>query len=460
MGSGMEVNPDSVLPPARLGGCCFVAPDPALLPQLEAARAAVLKSAGLAFTGRLAERVEPGLNDGLVRPPAGSRPGLAFKAAVAEAGARQPLRGPLQVAVVLVDFSDRPMTRSKAEFEALFFAHGPNRKSVATYYADVSHDLVSISGTVVGPYRMPRTLAYYADGAKGKTAKVKEMALHALQAADPHINFDPYDNDHDGYVDAFVVVHAGRGAEQTNADNDIWSHKWTLPGGVAQTVDHTRVFAYLTIPEDAKLGVTVHELGHLLFGWPDLYDADYSSRGIGNFCVMAGGSWGGQGDMPCHPSAWCKSTQGWVDVRTVEANGPVTVQDVKAGHAVLRLWTNGMSGQEYFLVENRQRTGFDQSLPGDGLLVWHVDEDAADNTNETHPKVALVQADGLRDLERKQNSGDAADPFPGVRNIRACDGATTPNTHSYVGADSLVALRNIGPSSPAITLQAEVGPPP
>ena len=41
-----------------------------------------------------------------------------------------------------------------------------------------------------------------------------------------------------------------------------------------------------------------HELGHLLFGFPDLYDTDYTSEGIGDWCLMAAGSWNGGGDTP------------------------------------------------------------------------------------------------------------------------------------------------------------------
>ena len=69
------------------------------------------------------------------------------------------------------------------------------------------------------------------------------------------------------------------------------------------------------MPEDCKIGVCAHELGHLLFGWPDLYDIDNSSSGLGEWCLMAGGSWNGYlGDIPAHPSAWCKADQGWVTV--------------------------------------------------------------------------------------------------------------------------------------------------
>ena len=177
--------------------------------------------------------------------------------------------------------------------------------------------------------------------------------------------------------------------------------------------DGTKIFGYLTIPEDCKIGVCAHELGHLLFGWPDLYDTDGSSEGVGNWCLMGGGSWNGNGDIPAHPSAWCKADQGWVSVVNRTTNGTVTIKDVKNDHKVYRLWKNGAAGKEYFLLENRQRTLYDRKLPGEGLLVYHVDEAIEGNEDENHPLVKLLEADGLNHLRDGANRGDAGDPYPG-----------------------------------------------
>jgi immune inhibitor A len=241
----------------------------------------------------------------------------------------------------------------------------------------------------------------------------------------------------------------------TGNSDDIWSHKWTLDGG-ARPVDETKIFAYLTVPEDCKIGVCAHELGHLLFGFPDLYDTDYSSEGIGNWCLMAGGSWGGGGDTPVHPSAWCKANQGWVTVDNRNVNGALSVPDVKTSNTVHRLWRDGAAGNEYFLIENRQKTGFDVSLPAGGLLIWHVDEAQSGNTDENHYKVALVQADGKRDMERNTNRGDAGDPFPGTSNNKTFNKTSKPNSKSYANADSCVAVTMIGASSPTMTAQIQV----
>ena len=356
------------------GERCMVAPSPELRGRIKAAMARMAASGGLpqALSLRAAEATALGLNDGVIIPPeefaAGTSPSI-IRSAAARAGG--PLRGTVRVVVVLVDFSDKPMTQTRQHFQDLFFSRGKPKKSVREYYSDVTHGLIDLQGDVVGPLRLPKTLKAYAHGASGMgtaAPNAQTMAFDALTVADPTVDFTPYDNDGNGFVDAFIVIHAGPGAEVSGSHDDIWSHKWVLASG-ARAVDHTKIYAYLTVPEDCKIGVCAHELGHLLFGFPDLYDTDSSSEGIGNWCLMAAGSWGGGGDVPVHPSAWCKANQGWATVKTIKANGAATLADVKASHTIHRLWKNGSAGNEYFLLENRQQAGFDASLPGGGLLI-------------------------------------------------------------------------------------------
>src|SRR6185436_10276194 len=147
---------------------------------------------------------------------------------------RSPLQGTLRVIVVLVDFTDKHMTQTQQHFKDLFFKQGGAQKSVREYFAEVTNGLVDIQGDVVGPFRLPQTLAAYAHGASGLGAaapNAQTMAKDALLAANPTVNFTPYDNDGNGFVDAFIVIHAGPGGEVTGSSGDIWSHKWVLDGG-------------------------------------------------------------------------------------------------------------------------------------------------------------------------------------------------------------------------------------
>jgi immune inhibitor A len=268
------------------------------------------------------------------------------------------------------------------------------------------------------------------------------MAEDAARAATPSVNFKQYDNDGDGFVDAFVVIHAGRGAEETGSKNDIWSHKWLLPK--VFSTDSTTIYAYLTVPEDCKLGVCAHELGHLLFGFPDLYDTDYTSEGVGDWCLMGGGSWNGGGNTPAHPCAWCKVQQGWAMViNQVKNEDSLKIDPVQKTKTVYRLWKEGLQGNEYFLVENREQKNYDKFLPASGLLIWHIDDAIDSNSNEFHYRVALVQADNRKDLEHGSNRGDGGDCFPGSLQIRTFNKSSQPGSLSYGGLDSGVQVKNI-----------------
>lgn len=440
---------------------CLVAPHPDLRARLSEAVRELRSSAGDVLGNMLIarERNAPGLNDGLIIPGSYFPAGTPLSRVRSAAADRAPLRGTLRVIVVLVDFEDQEMTRDAAHFEELFFSEGVLQDgSVKEYFDEVSHGLINIAGAVVGPYRLPQTMATYAHGESGTgmtLPNARTMALDAALAADPDVDFGPYDNDNNGFVDAFIVVHAGAGAEVTGDVNDIWSHKWVLPNGELQT-DTKKIFAYLTVPEDSKIGVCCHELGHLLFGWPDLYDTDGSSSGLGDWCLMAGGSWNGGGDVPAHPSAWCKSTQGWVNVITQRTTEKVSVDEVKTSHTVYRLWKDGGGGVEYFLVENRQKSGYDRLLPGEGLLVFHVDDSTASNSNEAHYKVGLVQADGLKELESGSDQGNAGDPFPGSAGNTEFNGTSNPNSHSYAGVRTCVSISDIAPTGPTMAVKLSV----
>ena len=430
---------------------CCVAPSPQLRERIRELLRSINETAGAGVGGRVVFQPQqrPGFNDGLIIPGTEYPLGTPTRTIRRAAATRAPLRGTVRVIVVLADFSDRPMTASADHFRDLFFSTGKiPTGSVREYFNEVAHGLLTLDGEVVGPYRLPRTLSQYAGGKAGTDnpePNARTMARDAAVLANADVNFAPYDNDGNGFVDAFIVVHAGPGAEETGNEGHIWSHKWVFAGGPLNA-DGTQIFAYLTIPEDSKIGVCAHELGHLVFGWPDLYDTDGSSEGLGNWCLMGGGSWNGTGNTPAHPSAWCKVNQGWVSVVNPKTNGVVTIGDVKTTNKVYRLWKDGAAGKEYFLVENRQRKLYDQKLPGDGLLVYHVDEAIDSNENEDHPFIKLLEADARGHLHDGANRGDAGDPYPGSSKNVALTAASNPSSKSYANRETFVTVTEIGAS--------------
>lgn len=402
-----------------------------------------------------------GFSDGVVYPPDEALD-RALRVGPAPAGAPLgpgPVRGVVSILIVLVQFPDALFSTPRAHFESFAFSSDTHPTgSLRDYFQQASYGKVLISGDVVGPYTLPEPYTFYAGEKSGLGEyphNAQRMAEDTLALADPDVDFSLYDPNGDGYVDALIIVHAGPGAESiptSNRIHHIWSHKWVMSG--RQTRDAINLYAYLTVPEDGRLGVWAHELGHLLFQWPDLYDTDYSSSGLGGWCLMAGGSWNDGGNTPALPCAWCRMVQGWTDTAVITDRKKVWIPRSADYQRIYKLWTDGLPQTEYFLVENRGHHGFDAHVPGQGLLVYHIDETRLSNANEPHYKVALMQADGLNDLEHSADLGDAGDPFPGTSANRAFDDSSRPSSRSYSGVPTYVAIHEI--SDPGIIMTAVI----
>jgi M6 family metalloprotease-like protein len=384
----------------------------------------------------------------------------------------------LKPIVICVDFDSNQHTYDAGKFDTLLFSKGFvfSSGSMRDYYLENSYGKLEVMGGVTGWYRMPHPYSYYVWGGYGYQGNyphnAQGLAEDAVNAANPYVNFADYDQDHDGWVDALIIVHAGPGAEETGDTNDMWSLKWSLHNTLQK--DGVYLSDFDLDPEIhlsgalIDMGVFGHEFGHIL-GLPDLYDVDYTSEGLGRWSIMASGSWNNNGKTPAHLDAWCKKKLGWVDVDTVSSNQTnVEILQAETSPVSYRLWTSGGGGLEYFLVENRQKTGFDASLPGEGLLIYHVDESKSTNSQEwcpgdpatLHYKVALEQADGQFQLEwcngYYENRGDAGDPFPGSYNKQAFDDTTTPNSRNYSNNSTQVAVWNISPSDSVMHANLDV----
>jgi immune inhibitor A len=398
------------------------------------------------------------------------------------------------IAIILVNFADTSFSYAATDFEKRLFSTGTY--SMKDYYEEVSYGDFTVSsgpGGIVGWYTALKSHDYYGENNEyGQDRYPGTLVREAVAAADAAgFDFSPYDQDSDGYVDCVAIVYQGNGEDDSNNDYDIWPHSYNLyyanefgrsNGGPYLTNDGVIVDSYIVMPEllyDSgairTIGVFAHEYGHAL-GLPDLYDTDYSSRGIGSWGLMSYGSWCGielAGDRPTHLDAWCKYALGWVTPTLLtDASDNQSVTQAATAPDVYQLRNGSPSaGGEYFLVENRQRTGFDEGLPGEGLLIWHIDESVVDEygrpTNLYECKhcskktfaarryhVALMQADGLWDLERNFNYGDEADLYPGASVNRAFTPLSSPASRLWDGSPSNVRITAISDSGPVMTFKS------
>lgn len=383
---------------------------------------------------------------------------------------------PFRVLAILVKFSDHNSSVSATFFDSLVFS--ANGSTVRNYFSEISYlqiDLVTVNlPSSLGWLTAPQTYTYYVNGTNGIGSypnNTQKLVEDMVDQIDPLVNFSQYDNNGDGKVDCLLLIHSGTGAEVSFNNNDIWSHKWAIS---PRLKDGVLISSYTVQPEfwynpgDMTIGVYSHELGHG-FGLPDLYDTDQSSKGVGKWCLMSYGCWNGPsglGSSPSHPCAWSRIEMGFASSINVTSNtNNVAIDNVEENGTIYRLWTSGNTGNEYFLIENRQKTGSDSYIPRAGLLIWHIDDLKTSNTQEWYPgqlnsnhyKVALEQADDSFDLEHNRDQGDGYDVFPGLGNNTSFDAVSLPNSDSYLNGISFVGVQNISAVGDVINANLVVG---
>jgi immune inhibitor A len=370
----------------------------------------------------------------------------------------------LRVVVILVEFpdlrADTVLHNARYYEDLLFEGTRWNQKTMRNFYLENSYGKLEIVGEIYGWYMAPNPSIYYAAANAGICSvcyprNARKLVEDALGLAEPDIDFSRFDDDgsdgvpasgdDDGYVDAVFVVHAGPSFEETGNPNYILSHQWTTVEPV--DVDGVSVYVYAIEAEPSNIGTFCHEMGHIL-GLPDLYDMEYDSYALDVWSLMGSGGWLDDGETPSHLDAWCKTKLGFLEPVVPEENVDGIILDPIEGHPdVYRIWKNGQEGREYFLLENRQKVGFDAFLPGSGLLIYHVDETMKNNNNQWRYLVGLEQADGMFDLERRDSpswfGADAGDPFPGWAHNSEFTNFSVPNSFSNEGRDVEVRVTDI-----------------
>jgi M6 family metalloprotease-like protein len=478
--------------------------------------------------------VPPGLQPRL-RPTGTEQQFLPLLAAPGAAPPTQqapPTAGNHRLLVIVADFTPtQSLGTTEAHWSQYFFAGGSTYAptSVKNYWDTVSYGALTMLpaaesyGTANNGVVFV-TLGYAHPNPVGNTGDFnRTITKDALVAADGFVNFATFDTNADGFISTnelhvYIIVRGyetsfGGSAASCSDRGRVWAHKWSLFGAVAPPTLDTKVVGSVAgapsvgpqqggymqqgewfcqtnpaISHEPTIGVASHELGHDLgTGLPDLYDTNAglgtASNGIGEWSVMAGGSWNGffitgnQGTHPAFPDPWSRWLLGFITPTEITSPQVVAFPQIEtavgANRGVFQLRTNpsgvdfvlgGGAGHvgtgEYFLIENRQLTGYDADLPGAGLLIWHIDESAANNADEgSDPPgnkriVTLEQADGFFDLECYANpphssicnGGDGLDPWQSPL-FTTFNNFTAPNSRLWNGTQSGVSITGISVSS-------------
>lgn len=301
--------------------------------------------------------------------------------------------------------------------------------SVRDYFLAQSNGQFELDFDVVGPVTMSKNYGYYGnDGAYQKDEKVYEMIKEACDGIKDQVNLKNYDWDGDGEADQVFFLYAGLGQASGGSAGTIWPHESELrywPCGVLSCPTgkiNTYACANELQPEtqgssryiSAGIGTICHEFSHCL-GFADMYDTTGGGGyGMSVFDVMDQGSYNGNGFVPCNYTAFERIYAGWVE--PIELIDPATVKDMKSVSDYGRpfIMYNYKNTNEYFLLENRQNTGWDKGLYGsNGLLIVHVNyvpsRWANNSVNSSAEKIqccTVVNADGSRENTQYSLQGD------------------------------------------------------
>lgn len=372
---------------------------------------------------------------------------------------QRPTTGEFVGLCLLIDFPDVPATIPREEVERYCNQPGyngfGNSGSVFDYFFDNSRGKLHYTNIVAPYYTARNNRSYYADETQPYPRRAQELVREALDALRAqNFDFSPLTTDFQDFVFATNIFYAG--GLVNNWSKGLWPHSSRLsgdyvlmPGKIAADYQITNIGSELT------LGTFCHENGHMICDFPDLYDYRRDgvySHGVGSFCLMCAGANVNEKN-PTQVGAYLKFRAGWAD----------SVNDITAGlNATVRSTANEFfirrkTQREYFIIENRQRTGRDASLPASGLAIWHIDE-AGSNENQnmtptSHYECSLVQADGEFDLERAAMNGvfgDSTDLFHAAGNSRFND-TTTPHSNWWNGTSSGLSISDISNSGPTMT---------
>lgn len=338
-----------------------------------------------------------------------------------------------KLAIIGVEFPDAKHNAavSMGEWEQAMFSTGSYTKTNATgqtvygsltdYFLENSVGKLRVDGRAFDWLEMGKKRGDYSQAASttAKTAFLTE-ALDLLLKRDGTNALKDFDG--------IAFIYAGDRYPNVNRGSLYWPHRGSV------TYKGKRWPYFICAEGGRRMGnisVYCHEFGHML-GIPDLYarPENPGSEGLGNWCAMSNQTPYGR---PQHFGAWCKEQLGWLTPAVLDPTvkqklvlAPIEGSTNECFKVLIR-----PDGSEYLLLENRRKTGFDGSLPDEGLLIWRI----------VGNRVILEESHGvegpsgprmfLTDVPYPSPANDAYTPF------------TTPSSRSLLGGGLPVHITNI-----------------
>lgn len=303
--------------------------------------------------------------------------------------------------------------------------------SVADYFKAQSRGKFELTFDVVGPVKVSNKYSYYGgNDSYGNDLRPGAFIAECINKAKSSISdWSKYDWDGDGEIDQVMVIYAGQGESAGLDENTLWPHEWTLEasdyGKTISVGTNLKVNTYAIANECdvvdyddnddyvyaiGGIGTICHEFSHCL-GLPDMYDTSYSGwYGMWSWSLMDQGSYNGDGFCPAGYTSLERWMIGWEEPVELTSEQQVTNMKSLENGGEFYVVYNKANRNEFYLLENRHKEGWDAALPGEGLLILHVDYDEdiwaynLPNTKNTeysygplndHQRCTVFHADGV-----------------------------------------------------------------
>lgn len=336
-----------------------------------------------------------------------------------------------RILVIMTNFANYELMSTKADVDSMFNGYNWTKDgatgSVRQYFYDQSMGMYNPQFDIVGPVTLDSAYSYYGGGCEG-TSRAGYMVTEACKLVDAEVDFTLYDSDNNGRVDLVYILFAGFGENDPPSSSELVSYVCDLPwphysninsagyGSNKNVFDGKYIYAYEISNElDGKystvenkaiagIGVVCHEFGHGL-GLPDLYNYKHNEKTLGAWDIMDYGPYNDDMHTPPSYSAYERSFMGWLTPTLITEADDLQLEHIATSNTAYLIsesdsFDSGMlNSGTYFLLENRQRTGWDLGVPGDGMLITRISNPASRwnriNINPSDFGIDIIEADGV-----------------------------------------------------------------
>ena len=301
-------------------------------------------------------------------------------------------------AVILVSYPDKAFSQSNKDMTEWAmgekYTYNGATGSIHRYFMDQSWGQYDMQIDVYGPVTVSKEASYYGsnDSWSGNDKHPDELVKEACQLADNECgaDFSQYDSNNDGNVDWVVILYAGKGEADGGSKETIWPHQYDLSyTGMSFKLDGKWVDHYCCLNEidgssgkRCGIGTFCHEFSHVM-GLPDFYATTEGSthRTLGSWDIMDYGPYNNDGNTPPSYSAYERWFMGWIEPTLLNTAATVTLANLNhEGGRACYITENGSaisnilrpSPSTFYMLENRQKSGWDQYIKGSGLMITKV----------------------------------------------------------------------------------------